>query len=330
MHYRTLGKTGLAVSEIGFGAWGIGGSYWGKTDDAESLKALRAAFEGGVTFFDTAYVYGDGRSERLIAQALAGAGKKAAVATKIPPLNMRWPADPKTPLSEAFPPDWITLATERSLKNLDTDCIDLQQFHVWTDAWLKDPLWDKTFETLLRLKSAGKIRFWGVSINDHAPNSAVELAASGAADSVQVIFNLFDQSPEEKLLPLCREKGVGVIARCPFDEGSLAGLLSPATRFEPGDFRADYFAGARLSETLERVGRLKSALLENGSKNGTMAQAALKFCLSHAAVGTVIPGMRKTAHVAENIGSSDGRAFAPDALATLRRHAWSRNFYQPG
>ncbi len=237
MKYRALGKIKEPLSEIGFGAWGIGQKWWGPTDDKESMKALKAAWDAGVTFFDTAYVYGDGHSERLIGQALKG--KKAFVATKIPPKNNEWPPTEKTRFEDAFPADWITSCTERSLKNLGRDALDLTQFHVWSDRWLEQG----AAEAIHRLRSSGKIRAFGVSINDHAPESALKLVASGLVDSVQVIFNIFDQSPAEKLFPLCEQYKVGVIARVPFDEGGLTGAFTKDTTFPPGDFRGQYFKG---------------------------------------------------------------------------------------
>jgi aryl-alcohol dehydrogenase-like predicted oxidoreductase len=316
---RTLGRTGWSVSEIGYGAWGIGASWWGATDDRESIAALQAAWDAGVTFYDTAFVYGDGHSEELIARALTG--KPAIVATKIPPKNKEWPGSPKTPATDAFPADWIQSCTERSLKKLKRDTIDLTQFHVWTDAWLKTDEWK---EAVTRLKKDGKIRAFGVSINDHDPNSALELVASGLIDSVQVIFNIFDQSPVEKLFPACRRHNVGVIARVPFDEGGLTGTLTLDTTFEEGDFRRTYFRGENLKRTVERAERLKSLL---GSEARTMPELALKFILAHPEVSTVIPGMRKARHVSANAAVSDAPPLSPGLLAELRRHAWPRNFY---
>jgi aryl-alcohol dehydrogenase-like predicted oxidoreductase len=319
MRKRSLGRTGRQVSEIGFGAWGIGAAWWGATDDKESLAALRSAWDAGVDFYDTAYVYGDGHSEQLIAEALAG--KPATIATKIPPKNGDWPAKPGTPAREAFPEDWIRACTERSLKNLRRDTIDLQQLHVWTDAWLRDDGWKNAIS---RLKSEGKIRAFGVSINDHDPSSALELVASGLVDTVQVIFNIFDQSPAEKLFPACRKNNVGVIARVPFDEGGLTGTLTRDTKFEKGDFRASYFRGENLIKTVERAEKLKGLL--NGEAK-TLPELALKFILAHPEVSTVIPGMRQARHVASNVAVSGAEPLSSNTLSRLREHAWRRNFY---
>ena len=322
MRYRPLGKTALEVSEIGFGAWGIGKSWWGPTDDAESVRALVRALELGITFFDTAYVYGDGHSERLIAQAFRQAGRRGIVASKVPPKNRQWPAMPGTPIQEAFPADWIIQCTERTLRNLETDCLDLQQFHVWTDDWVDAPEWQ---EGVARLKQQGKIRFFGVSVNDHEPESVLKLVASGLVDSIQVIYNLFEQAPAERLFPLCQAHGVGVIVRVPFDEGSLTGTFTPETTFHPEDFRSHYFRGDRLREVCARVEAFRFLIRDEITN---LAQAALKFCLSHPAVSTVIPGMRTVAHVEANAAVSDGRLLRPEELERVKPLAWRRNFYR--
>jgi aryl-alcohol dehydrogenase-like predicted oxidoreductase len=324
MRQRTLGRTGIPVSEIGFGGWGIGKSMWGATDDAQSMAALHAAAEAGIDYFDTAFAYGHGHSERLIARLFKELGRRLTVSTKIPPKNMEWPAHPRTPLALAFPPDWIQLCVERSLRNLSTDCLTLYQFHVWTDSWLKDPLWPEVAGAFERLKKQGKIRFLGASINDD-PNSALELVRSGLVDQVQVLFNLFDQRAADQLLPLCKEKNVAVVVRCPFDEGSLTGQLRPDTRFEPEDFRSHYFGGERLAETCRRLAELEKDVL--GAKAASLDLAALKFCLSFEAVCTVIPGMRRASHVQRNARASDGDYYTPEDLKKIARHRWVRNFY---
>ncbi len=325
MRQRALGRTGLKVSEIGFGGWGIGKSMWGKTDDAESMQALHAALDAGIDYFDTAFAYGHGHSERLIARLFKEAGRKAVVSTKIPPKNMEWPAHPRTRLGIAFPPDWILLCVERSLRNLSTDCLTLEQFHVWTDAWLTDPLWPEVAATFERLKKEGKIRFVGVSINSDDPDSALKLIASGFVDQVQVLFNLFDQRAADNLFPLCKEKGVAVVVRCPFDEGGLTGTLTPDTKFEPEDFRSHYFGGDRLLETCQKVAALEKTVL--GPKAETLDVAALKYCLSFEAVATVIPGMRRVSHVARNARASDGRYYTAAELKKIAAHRWVHHFY---
>jgi aryl-alcohol dehydrogenase-like predicted oxidoreductase len=319
MEYRVLGKTKWKVSEIGFGGWGIGASWWGSTDDKESLAALKAAWDAGITFYDTAYVYGDGHSEELMAQALRG--KDAIIATKIPPKNQQWPPTPKTKIQDAFPSDWIVSCTERSLQKLSREAIDLTQLHVWTDAWIDRDEWK---EAVARLKKQGKIRAFGVSINDHDPNSALKLVASGLVDTVQVIYNIFDQAPAEQLFPLCQKHNVGVIVRVPFDEGGLTGTLTKDTKFEKGDFRGQYFRGSNLTDTVARVEKLKSFL---GNGTATMPDLALKFVLSHPAVSVVIPGMRKPRHVEANVRVSGAGLLDKKKLEQLKAHAWQRNFY---
>ena len=312
MEYRTLGRTGLKVSEIGFGAW----------DDRESLRALTRAMECGVNFFDTAYVYGDGHSERLIGKAVRDWKFPIHIATKIPPRNKRWPALANTPIGEAFPTDWILKCTERSLKNLHLDCVDLQQFHVWDDSWTHATEWQ---EGIQKLKKEGKIRFFGISINDYQPENALALVRSGLVDSVQVIYNLFEQAPADELFPACQENKVGVIVRVPFDEGSLTGTFQPNMTFHEEDFRRDYFGGNRLKEVCERVNDF-NFLIREGIQN--LAQGALKFCLTHPAVSTVIPGMRKVSHVNENVYASDRNLLTQKEMDRIRPLAWRRDFYQ--
>ncbi len=318
---RRFGRVGWEVAALGYGCWGLGGG-WGPQDDAEGQRALQRALALGVNFFDTAYVYGDGHSEQLLGRALKGwKGSPVYLATKVPAKTMEWPAKPTTLITRAFPTDWIIRCTETSLKRLGVETIDLQQLHVWTDAWIEADEWRKAVE---RLKRDGKIRAFGVSVNDHEPDSALKLVATGEIDSVQVIYNLFEQSPEQKLFPLCQEHGVAVIARVPFDEGSLTGAFTKETRFPRGDWRGGYFKGARLAETVERVERLKSFLRPDVP---TLGALALQFVVSHPAVSVVIPGMRRVAHVERNVEAVRGAALTPDERQALRPHAWPRNFY---
>jgi aryl-alcohol dehydrogenase-like predicted oxidoreductase len=325
---RTLGRTGLSVSELGFGAWGIGGGAWGRADEKTATAALKKALQLGVTFFDSALAYGDGRSERLIAHAVKqfGVRRQVTIATKIPPKNLEWPAGHGTPIREAFPKDWIIKCTEQSLQNLESDFIDLQQIHVWSPRWMKETEW---IETLRDLQLAGKIRYLGVSINDHEPDAALDLVRSGWVDTIQVIFNLFDQSPTLRLLPLAQEHRIGIIARCPFDEGGLTGTLQADTTFGRNDWRREYFRGDRLAETVRRANALTAAV---GDGYETLAHAALQYVLSHKilsepSVSTVIPGMRRTAHVEANARYAMGPAFSPELFEHVRDHAWARNFY---
>lgn len=327
MRWRAFGRTGWQVSEVGFGCWGLGGG-WGPRDDAAAQAALRRALGLGVNFFDTAYVYGEGRSELLLGEVIrqhrAGASPSAPpvyVATKVPAQNMEWPANPRTPASAAFPAKWIIACTETSLKRLGVEWIDLQQMHVWTDAWVESEEWRRARDLL---KQAGKIRCFGVSVNDHEPDSALRIVASGEVDSVQVIYNIFDQRSAERLFPQCQEHGVAVIGRVPFDEGSLTGSFTPQTRFPRGDWRAGYFRDERLAETCARVERLRELV---GPEAPDLAALALKFALSHPAVSTVIPGMRRVENVERNVRAGDGTLLPPESMRRLKEHAWPRNFY---
>ena len=321
MRCRTFGRTGWQVSEIGLGTWGMGG-MWGPLNDREAIRSLRRAVELGVNFIDTALVYGDGHAEALIGEALRHHDSPIYVATKVPPKNAEWPARHDLPVSEAFPPAWIIACTEVSLRHLKRERVDLQQLHVWSPRWLTEcHAWLPAIE---QLKREGKIRAFGISINDCEPDTALDVVASGLIDSVQVIYNIFEQSPADHLLPLCEPHQVGVIVRVPFDEGGLTGTLTEETTFHADDWRSSYFQGDRLRETVERVGRLRFLVRR---EIRTLAQAALKFCLSHPAVSTVIPGMRRIAHVEDNCVVSDGRLLAMQELKRLRDHAWPRNFY---
>lgn len=322
MNYRTLGKTKLRVSEIGFGAWGIGGGLWQGSDDQESMKALHRAADLGVNFIDTALAYGKGHSERLVGRFLKERRDDVNVATKIPPKNGEWPALPGSELRDVFPANYIRKCTEESLKNLGKETLDLQQFHVWLDEWSDEQEWQ---DEVAALRQEGKIRFVGISINDHQPWNAVRTVESGKIDTVQVIYNIFDQSPEDELFPLCRMHEVGVIVRVPFDEGALTGKITPETIFDRGDFRFRYFRGERKQEVFERVLRIRELL---GEQDSALPELALRFCLHHPAVSTVIPGMRAVKHVEQNVSVSDGKALSPHLVSTLRNHRWEKNYYQ--
>jgi aryl-alcohol dehydrogenase-like predicted oxidoreductase len=322
MRYRKLGRTNLEVSEIGYGAWGIGGKQWLGGEDQASLQALQRSFDLGLNFIDTALAYGDGHSEQLVGHAVRSAAQRINVATKIPPKNRVWPASPATPITEVFPPDYIIRSTEESLHNLKMEQLDLQQFHVWTDSWAKTEEWRRAVENL---KASGKIRHIGISISEHEPDSALETLRTGLIDAVQVIYNVFDQTPETNLFPLCQELNLGVLARVPLDEGGLTGTITEQTKFEPGDFRDHYFRGNHKQQVVEHVNALKKDLV---GIEGTLPEIALRFCLSHPAVSSVIPGMRRISTVESSCGVSDKGVLLPSALAVLKKHAWYRNFYQ--
>jgi aryl-alcohol dehydrogenase-like predicted oxidoreductase len=321
VNYRELGTTGLEVSEIGYGAWGIAGDAWLGAEDERSLAALNRAVDLGLNFIDTALAYGGGHSERLVGKVLAERDESIYVATKIPPKNRVWPAPDGLPPEEAFPGDYVRECTEQSLQNLGVEAIDVQQFHVWQDDWVGRGDW---LEAVEGLKEEGKIRFFGVSINDHQPENALRLIETGIVDTVQVIYNLFDQSPEDRLFPACRERGVGVIVRVPFDEGALTGRITPETTFEEGDFRDDYFRDDRKREVQERVRAIVSEL---GASEDEIAEIALRYILSHPAVSTVIPGMRSVRNVERNMAVGDGRGLPEDQVQRLKSHRWVRNFY---
>jgi aryl-alcohol dehydrogenase-like predicted oxidoreductase len=321
MEHRRLGRTGLEVSEIGYGAWGIGGSGWLGAQDDESLRALESALDRGVNLIDTALGYGDGHSEQLVGQAVRSRSETVYVATKIPPKNGLWPARKGTHADEAFPAGHVRACTEESLRNLGLEAIDVQQFHVWDDAWVDQGDWREAID---ELQQEGKIRFFGVSINDHEPANALELIRAGLADTVQVIYNVFEQSPEDELFPACREQDVGVLARVPLDEGGLTGRITPETEFPEGDFRARYFRDDRLEQVDEHV----RALLDDlGIERAQLAETALRYVLSHEAVSTVIPGMRSVRNVERNTALGDGRGLPDEVVRKLKPHRWERNFY---
>jgi aryl-alcohol dehydrogenase-like predicted oxidoreductase len=322
MNYRKLGRTGLEVSEVGYGAWGIGGSQWIGAEDDESIRALERAIELGLNFIDTALAYGAGHSEQLVGEVVRRRSETIHVATKIPPKSRTWPAPEGVRAHEAFPADHVRACTERSLGNLGLDAVDVQQFHVWRDDWVGEGDW---LEAVQQLKDEGKIRFFGVSINDHEPANAIRLIETGVVDTVQVIYNVFDQSPEDELLPACREHDIGVIVRVPFDEGGLTGRITPETTFAEDDFRNGYFRGERKREIRERV---RAIVAELGASEDDMAEIALRYVLSHPAVSTVIPGMRSVRNVERNCAVADGRGLAPEQVEVLRRHRWVRNFYR--
>jgi aryl-alcohol dehydrogenase-like predicted oxidoreductase len=304
------------VSDVGYGMWGMAG--WTGSDDGESFESLDRAIELGCNFFDTAWAYGDGHSERLLGETLRRHhGKQLYTATKIPPKNRKWPARPEYPLSEVFPADYIREYTELSLRNIGVDTLDLQQFHVWHDGWADDDSWQKA---VAALKEQKLVRAVGISVNRFQPHNVLRALETGLIDAVQVVYNTFDQNPEDKLFPACQAQDIAVIARVPFDEGSLTGNLTADTRWPEGDFRNLYFHPENFQATLPRVERLRQVV----PPGMTMPELVLQHILHHPAVSTVIPGMRKLRHVEQNIGVS-GRPPLPDSLiAELRTHRWER------
>ena len=322
MNYRTLGRTGLKVSEIGYGAWGIGAKQWiGATDD-ESARALDRSIDLGLNFIDTALAYGDGHSEQVVGQVVRRRKEKVFVATKIPPKNRRWPAERSIPAQDVFPADYVVSCTEQSLKNLGLETIDLQQLHVWTDEFVGAGDW---LEAVEKLRKQGKIRHFGISLGEHTPENGLKAVEAGLVDTVQVIYNIFDQGPEDRLFPLCREKNVGILARVPFDEGGLTGRITPDSTFPKDDWRNNYFKGDRKREVFERVQKIAADL---GIALEQLPETALRFALTPPAVSTVIPGMRTVKNVDANCRAGDGRGLAPDRVSKLRPHRWIRNYYK--
>jgi aryl-alcohol dehydrogenase-like predicted oxidoreductase len=321
MIYRQFGRLGTPVAEVGFGTWGMGG--WSGSQDEASRAALRRGLELGCNVLDTARAYGNGRSENLIRDVLAGwTGPAPFVATKIPPKDGRWPARPEQRLEDVFPADHIRASTEQSLADLGVASLDLQQFHVWTDAWADDPRWQRAVSDL---KAEGLIKAVGISVNRWEPANVLRALRTGLVDAVQVVYNVFDQAPEDELFPVCQELGVAVIARVPFDEGSLTGTMTVDDTWPRGDWRNIYFTPENLRKTLPRVDRLKADL----PAGMTLPELALRFILHHPAVTTVIPGMRTVGHVERNLAVADGRPFPAGLLAAMRRHRWDRDAVIP-
>ena len=321
MMYRTFGRTSTPVAEIGIGTWGMGG--WSGSDDGASKAALGRYLELGGNFIDTARAYGNGHSETLIGEVLGGwSGAAPFIATKIPPKNGQWPARAEYPLDAVFPPDYIRASTERSLAALGVSSLDLQQIHVWTDAWASDERWQRA---VADLKSEGLIKAVGISVNRWEPANVLRALRTGLVDAVQVVYNIFDQAPEDELFPLCQQLGVAIIARVPFDEGSLTGTLTVDDTWPAGDWRNLYFTPENLRETLARVDRVRADLPEGMD----LPDLALRFILHHPAVATVIPGMRLVRHVEKNLSVSDGKPFPASLLEAMRRHRWDRDTVIP-
>jgi aryl-alcohol dehydrogenase-like predicted oxidoreductase len=315
MKYRSFGRTNLRVSEIGHGLWGMGD--WLGSQDDQSLRTLRLAAAHGVNFFDSAWAYGNGRSDALLGKLLLDSDQPLIAATKVPPLNNRWPASAEDDYENVFPPRHVLSCVDRIRRAHDRDFIDLLQFHVWDDSWTDSPPFRNTVE---QLKSSGMVRAFGLSLNRWEPANGIRAVRTGLIDAVQVIYNIFDQSPEDDLFPVCRELNVGVIARVPLDEGSLSGDFTLETRFPADDWRSRYFGPENLEPTVERVERLKEVLPEGM----TVPEVALRFILSNPDVSTTIIGMRKPEHVIANTACSDAGPLDHSLLAELRRHRWDR------
>jgi len=323
MNNRQFGRTGWQISEIGYGMWGMGG--WSNSDDQESLESLQTAVSLGCNFYDTAYVYGDGRSEKLLGQIVrANPDKRLYTATKIPPKDKQWPAKGESPLMNAYPLDHVEEFTHRSLENAGLQSFDLMQFHTWHDEWLRDDRW---LYKLDDLRSQGLIKAIGISLNRWEPWNGVAAVKTGQIDAVQVIYNIFDQNPEDELFPACREHDVAVIARVPFDEGTLTGTLTKDSKWPEGDWRNTYFVPENLIPSVEKADEVKRTLAEwnrEHSTNITMPELALRFILGNEDVSTIIPGMRKLRHVEANIAASDAGSLPPELQEKLRPFRWVR------
>ena len=316
MKYRRFGRKEWQVSEIGYGMWGMAG--WSGSDDDQSMESLQTAIDAGLNFFDTAWAYGDGHSEQLLGQILRqNPDKRLFTATKIPPKNRVWPSRREFTLEDCYPPDYIEDYVHRSLKNITVDTIDLIQFHTWEDRWLADDRWVTKMNELI---SAGKISSVGISINRWEPWNGVEAVKSGLIDAVQVIYNIFDQNPEDELFPACEENDVAVIARVPFDEGTLTGTLSLDSKWPEGDWRNSYFVPENLESSVARAELLKPVVPDGM----TMPEMALRFILNNPTISTIIPGMRKLEHVRSNLATSDSGPLPEDLHSVLKDHRWDR------
>ena len=316
MVIRKFGRTQWDVSEIGYGMWGMGG--WTESDDLLSAKSLDLAVENGVNFFDTAWAYGHGHSEKLLGDLLRRfPNKKLYTASKIPAKNFKWPAKPEYSLEESYPTSHIVEYTEKTLKNLRTEQLDLMQFHTWDDSWSDREEWQRAVEDL---KKSGKIAAMGISVNRWEPENGIKALKTGAFDAVQVIYNIFDQAPEDVLFPLCEELDIAVIARVPFDEGTLTGNITKETKFPEGDWRGTYFVPENLIASAERADLLRP-LVPDGM---TMAEMALRFITMNKTVSTIIPGMRKERNVLMNTALSDGKGLPNNLYQELKGHRWDR------
>lgn len=316
MKTRKFGKTNWLISELGYGMWGLAG--WTGSDQNEVEKSLELSVDLGCNFFDTAWGYAEGKSEEILGKLLRRhSNKKLYAATKIPPKNFIWPSKAGFQLKDCFPASHIIEYTEKSLKNLNVDQIDLQQFHVWEDSWADQDEWKIAIE---KLSKEGKVAHWGVSVNRWEPNNCLKTIETGLISSVQVIYNIFDQNPEDELFPLCKKMDVGIIARVPFDEGSLTGLLTYDTIFPADDWRSTYFVPENLTSSVDHANALKPIIPEGMD----MPEMALRFILSNPDVGTIIPGMRKIKHVQRNIACSDGMGLKQEKLEELSIHRWER------
>jgi aryl-alcohol dehydrogenase-like predicted oxidoreductase len=306
MKYRTLGKTGLKVSEVGFGAWGIGGSAYGNsygpTDDKTSLEAVEKAVELGCNFFDTADAYGHGHSEELLGQALNGCRDDVIIATKV---GADFYHDPPR---MSFGPDYLSFAVDKSCERLQTDHVDLYQLHNPPIQLLRS---GKIFEGLERLVESGKIRYYGVSIHD--PEEGLLAMKNGRPAAIQVVFNILRQEAKNKLFQAAVANNVGIIAREPLSNGFLTGKFNADSAFPKGDIRFN-FPRNYFHALIKAAQRLK--VLE--TKSRTLAQASLRFILDHKEVSTVIPGAKSIQQIEEDLQASDIPSLTGEDLLRIR------------
>lgn len=334
MNYRTLGKTGLRVSEVGMGTWQLAGKPWGwdAPDEKESMRALHRFVELGGNFIDTAWVYGrvnepedekgEHCSEELIGEFIKESGNrdKVIIASKIPGKNRKWPARLGVPISEVFPKGYIEEMVDSSLQSLGIETLDLMQFHVWQDDFADNDDWK---EEITRITKKGKVMHWGLSINDYQPSNCLKTLDTGLIGSVQFIFNIFHQKPTERLLPYAKNNNIGLICRVPLDEGGLSGKLTRDSVFTD-DMRSKYFSKERLQEFIPRIENIEKLL---GKEAMSLPELALRFLLSFDEVSTVIPGMRKVKNVEANVSVSDATKLSSQLMQELKKHTWERNFY---
>ena len=311
---------------MGFGSWGLGGDMWRGVDPSEARRALVTALDSGISLVDTALIYGHGQSERVVGEVIRDMRLRdeCVVATKIPPLDGRWPPKPDAALDTVFPAGYVQRSVEDSLRNLRAEVLGVEQLHVWLDDWLDSPYWPELEGVMARMVREGKVLHWGVSVNDHAPETALRILAHDLIETVQVIYNIFDRSPEAELLPRAAKHNVGVMARCPFDEGALVGAVTAESVFHPDDFRFGYFRGERKAEAAERAERLRAFV---GDEARSLAELALRFCLARSEVSAVIPGMRRPAHARSNAQVGDAPPLGAELLDRLAEHAWDNNWY---
>jgi aryl-alcohol dehydrogenase-like predicted oxidoreductase len=314
----------MKVSELGFGGWGIGGDWWSGADDKESIEALELAKDLGINFFDSAVTYGNGHSESLIGQVVKAERDKYIVTTKIPPKNFVFPAEPGSKIEDTYPPDWIIETTENSLKSFDLEYIDLQHFHVWINDWTDS---EELLKVVEKLKKDGKIRALGVSINFpySKTDNAIPGMESGLFDVVQVVYNIYQQEPENDVFPAADKYNVGVVSRCILDEGALTGKITSDTRFPEGSFLDGYFKDNR-KEIVDKKAKELMWLVEEGHTE-TLAEAATRFAISNPVVSSAIAGMRNPKHAKANCEAAVKGPLPKEVLERLKKHAWHHNYW---